>query len=180
MKDIRIVYKDIEEFIIMIKNFQITFIKVLLISLLLLNMVIQTQAGGLTTDSTSQSNLSSAEVRIPFANYTDLSKNGIEDDVYAIVEVDLFNNEVYTFDYYVKLTLPSGLYWEYLFVITTNVQSFKIIHHFYHHAIESGWYIIDVVLTLHTGAQFIVEETLIFDPPGGTSGSDPDLSISFE
>lgn len=117
-------------------------------------------------------------VEILFANYTDLDDDGYLDDVYAEVSVELSGAVAYTFEYFVTLTLPSGLNFSYLFIISTNYQSFNIYNYFYDHAIETGWYTLDVDATLNNGGRSTASSTLVFDPPGGSGGSDPDMEIS--
>ncbi len=46
------------------------------------------------------------------------------------------------------------------------------------HAIDSGWYALDIEATLNKGGRLTASSTLIFNPPGGSVESDPDMEIS--
>ncbi|RMG34074.1 MAG: hypothetical protein D6732_11010 [Methanobacteriota archaeon] len=148
---------------------------IFLLSLLLIGMNLSRASSQVKVQDTSETSIS---VAILFANYTDLDEDGYMDDVYAEVSIDLYGGVAYTFEYYVTLTLPSGLNFSYLFIISTNYQSFTIYNFFYDHATESGWYTLNIDATLNNGGRSTATSTLIFDPPGGSGGSDPDLEIS--
>ncbi len=128
--------------------------------------------------TTSSTETAGIDVEVIFANYTALEDDGYENDVYAEVKVYLYGGETYTFDYEITLTLPSGTSYTYLFIITTNIEDLLIYNFFFNHATESGWYTIDVNVLLHTGGQSTDSHTYTFDPPGGSPGSEPDMTIS--
>ncbi len=148
---------------------------ILFITTILALSMIPPSFGRVSINNTREQTIS---INITFANYTDLDGDGFQDDVYAEVEVKLDGSSAYTFEYNVTLTLPSGLSFSYKFIISTNYQSFIIYHYFFDHAIESGWYTLNAEATLNNGGRSTTSNTFVFDPPGGSGGSDPDLVIS--
>jgi hypothetical protein len=87
----------------------------------------------------------------------------------------------YNFDYFVYLTLPSGLQFNYAISLSSRLQILELNNYFWNHAIETGWYHVEVFVVMRTGGIALSSSDLIFDPPGGSGGSDPisfSLSIS--
>lgn len=105
------------------------------------------------------------------AYYADLDGDGMADDVYSRVDIQLHCGNRYNFDYRISLILPSGFtVYDYL-GINTRLTHFSIATTFYNYAFEAGDYQIDAEALLSTGGQFYHISSLIFDPPGGISGT---------
>ena len=115
-------------------------------------------------------------ITIVDALYTDLDDDGLEDDVFASVDLSLICGNRFNLEYYITLTLPSGLSFTYGYMINTRLDSFTMQNNFYNHAIESGDYQIDVYIVLKTGGISFSHNSVIFDPPGGTD-ADPHFRV---
>ncbi|MFW9852817.1 MAG: hypothetical protein ACFFDS_07740 [Candidatus Thorarchaeota archaeon] len=76
------------------------------------------------------------------------------------------------------LFLPSGQKYIYGFNLVTKDSFLSLRLVFYNHATESGWYTVEI-----HGSYFRTESTvtdsLSFDPPGGTDGTDPPSIMLF-
>jgi hypothetical protein len=70
------------------------------------------------------------------------------------------------------LFLPSGQKYIYGFSFVTRDNYLNLRLIFYNHATESGWYTVEIHGSyFHT--ETVATDTLTFDPPGGTDGTDP-------
>ncbi len=118
-------------------------------------------------------------ITISEAYYADLDNDGYEDDVFVETQLAFTgSSSSYNFDYYIVLTLPSGLSYTYSFAASSKVDFLTIGNYFWSHASEAGWYNVDIHIVMRTGGVALTSESLIFDPPGGTGGADP-INISF-
>ena len=120
-------------------------------------------------------------IQIDDAYYYSADNDDIENDIathFTITVTKRCNNHKKMVNFYllVGLTLPSGTYYEYLFLVTSPcVCTASPTAYFYNHASESGWYLVELTGILMSGdpAQAIGTEAYCFDPPGGTDGTDP-------
>lgn len=119
-------------------------------------------------------------IAIQNAYYFDADGDGKENDVAVDFLLDIHRkngkkNTVH-FDLYAELILPSGISYLYLFKVTSSahVQA-QPTAYFYNHATEPGWYCIELTGVLYRGTpQYSIgTESYYFDPPGGTTGTDP-------
>ena len=121
-------------------------------------------------------------IDITNAYYTALDDDGIENDVVANFDMTVFkndrkySNDRMKFDLYVELILPSGINYIYGYRVTCKrCVSVSPIIYLYNHATEPGWY--TIVLTCVLADRGLVtgigSEYLVFDPPGGTPGTEP-------
>jgi len=124
----------------------------------------------------------SVSIHIDDAYYYAADNDDIENDIathftITVTKKGNFNHKkMVNFYLLVGLTLPSGTYYEYLFlVISPCVCVATPTVYFYNHASESGWYLVELTGILMTGdpAFAIGTEACLFDPPGGTDGTDP-------
>ncbi|MCY3414962.1 MAG: hypothetical protein INQ03_25150 [Candidatus Heimdallarchaeota archaeon] len=115
-------------------------------------------------------------INISEAYYADLEGDGLENDVFVGVDLYLSGRDAYNFDYYIFLTLPSGLQFSYAYAFSAKTDYIYFGNYFWQHALEPGWYDVEVFIVMRSGGLTVSSEALIFDPPGGTGGSDP---ISF-
>ena len=113
------------------------------------------------------------QIDIQEAYYADLEGDGMEDDVFVGVELSFFGSSVYNFDYYIFLTLPSGAEFGYAVALAAHTDVAYLGNFFWNHATESGDYKVTVHTVLRTGGITLFTDCVIFDPPGGTGGSDP-------
>jgi len=160
------------------------FTKVILVSFLMLFAVlpISTVIGELyVTD-----NEITVIINITDAYYTALDNDGIENDIVANFDMTIFkndrkySNERIKFDLYVELILPSGLNYIYGYRVSCKgCVSVSPVIYLYNHATEPGWY--TIVLTCVLADRGLVtgmgSEYLVFDPPGGTPGTEPGSCI---
>ncbi len=76
----------------------------------------------------------------------------------------------------VSLTLPSGVIYDYLFLVTSPCEcvAYPTLY-LINHASESGWYCLEITGILNTNNPYLVygTERFDFDPPGGTDGTGP-------
>ena len=112
-------------------------------------------------------------IDIQEAYYADLEGDGMEDDVFVGVELAFFGASVYNFDYYIFLTLPSGAEFGYAVALAAHTDLAYFGNYFWNHATEPGDYTVTVYTVLRTGGMTLFSDALVFDPPGGTGGSDP-------
>ena len=113
----------------------------------------------------------SVSTTVNYANYGDFDGDGYEDDVYINVTIDLSGGNVYNFDYYLTLTLPSGLSYTYGYSFVTDYDRLVIHHYLMGHATEPGWYDVDIDIIMKTGGIYHTAAYYIFDPPGGQAGA---------
>ena len=113
----------------------------------------------------------SVSIYISSAYYGDIDLDGDEDDIFAKVIVDLQCSNRYQFDYYIFLTQPSGFQVVDALGVNTGRHQLTFSTTFFNYAIESGDYRIDVKILLMNGGPYLVTESIIFDPPGGVSGT---------
>jgi hypothetical protein len=104
------------------------------------------------------------------AYYTDLSGNGLEDDVYGSLEFHFGGKNRITFEYYITLYLPSGHSFTYGYMISTKFSYLFIENFFYAHAFETGDYTFRVDIITKTGGVTHDVYWLVFDPPGHGPG----------
>lgn len=121
-------------------------------------------------------------INITNAYYTALDDDGIENDVVANFDMTVIknsnrhSNERLKFNLYVELILPSGLNYIYGYRVSCKKGvSVSPVIYLYNHATEPGWYTIELTCILAdrglvTG---VGTESLVFDPPGGTPGTEP-------
>lgn len=121
-------------------------------------------------------------IDIDNAYYFSADSDNIENDIAThftiTVEPRYYFNPRATVNFYllVGLTLPSGRYYEYLFLVTSPIVCVATpTAYFFNHASESGWYLVEITGILLTGDPYyaIGTEACCFDPPGGTDGTDP-------
>ena len=103
--------------------------------------------------------------------YGDLDNDGVSDDVYGKVTVDLMCANRFRFDYKITLTLPSGFQTSDYLSINTRLHALVFETVFYNYALESGDYIISAEGLLSTGGLSYTYSDIIFDPPGGVTGT---------
>ena len=123
----------------------------------------------------------SVRINIDDAYYYSADDDDIENDIathFTITVAKRCNNHKKNVNFYllVGLTLPSGTYYEYLFLVTSPcVCTASPIAYFFNHASESGWYLVELTGILMTGDPVfaIGTEAYLFNPPGGTDGTDP-------
>ena len=121
-------------------------------------------------------------IDITNAFYTALDDDGREDDIIAnfdmIVQKNerMLPNERLKFDLYVELILPSGISHLFGFRVTCKkCVSVSPVIHLHNLATEPGWYTIVLTCVLFDRGYItgIGAESLEFDPPGGTPGTEP-------
>ena len=112
-------------------------------------------------------------IDIQEAYYADLEGDGVEDDVFVGVQLSFFGSSVYNFYWCICLTLPSGAEFGYAIALAAHTNLAYLGNYFWNHATESGDYTVIVYTVLRTGGVSIFSDFLVFDPPGGTGGSDP-------
>lgn len=117
-------------------------------------------------------------IQITDAYYFAADKDDLENDVATEFTLDVFSRAKNSVNFYllVRLTLPSGIDYEYLYKVFSPCKaSASPIVYFYNHATEEGWYCVEITAILAKGNQIsgIGTETVFFDPPGGTGGTDP-------
>ncbi|MCE7734947.1 MAG: hypothetical protein GPJ54_08730 [Candidatus Heimdallarchaeota archaeon] len=145
-----------------------------IMTILLLVVVNSVSVSGVNPNSiTSSSGCGDpyVSIRIASAYYADVDLDGDEDDVFAEVLVDLYCSNRYQFDYYIYLTQPSGFQVYDALGVNTRLNQLTFSTTFYNYAMESGDYRIDVKILLMNGGPYLVTESIIFDPPGGVSGT---------
>jgi hypothetical protein len=76
------------------------------------------------------------------------------------------------------LYLPSGQKYIYGFNLVTKESFLSLRLIFYNHATEPGWYIIEI-LGNYFKTKTVATDSLTFDPPGGTDGTDPPSIMLF-
>lgn len=112
--------------------------------------------------------------------YTDLDEDGLEDDIYIEFNFayNAKNDGVVKFELYCQIGLPSTASHKSLYYISTNYQSLSLRIHAFNTATEPGDYKLDMIGVLkgNGGAPTVTTASIIFDPPGGTSG-DPFYKI---
>lgn len=109
--------------------------------------------------------------------YADTDGDGLEDDVYVETVMQILCANRVNFEYYITLTLPSGMSFTYGYQINTRLNLITFDNNFYDHALESGDYKVDVQIFLKTGGISYSSGSLVFDPPGHT-GTDPSFVLS--
>ena len=137
-------------------------------SLIILALIMPT--GVLSKNLTVQSQSSQGpqvNITIDDAYYSDLNNDGLEMDVFARVSLVFNGANRYNMQYYITLTLPSGISWTYGYLINTRLDSIHLDNYFYNHAVEQGNYEITVQLVLKTCGVIYADASHIFDPPGG-------------
>ncbi len=149
------------------KIFQFLILMIFIISLS------STSIGRQNSFSTETLNEPYIGIEITNAFYADLDGNGIEDDIFVQVDLSFFGASTINFDYYIILTLPSGESHAYTISLASHVDKLIIDNYFWNHATEPGWYTVEVHTVLRTGGVQILSDSMVFDPPGGSEGSDP-------
>lgn len=146
--------------------------------MLLILLIISLLTSQVSADRTLKTNSDSVAVTIMIheAYYADLENDGIENDIFVSVELSFSGSNSYNFDYLIYLTLPSGHVFNYYISLSSRVQTLNMGNYFWNHALESGWYHVEASVILRTGGIALTSSDLVFDPPGGSGGSDP---ISF-
>ena len=124
----------------------------------------------------------SVRIHIDDAYYYAADNDDIENDIATHFTItvtkkgNINHKKQVNFYLLVGLTLPSGTYYEYLFLVTSPCMCVATpTAYFYNHASESGWYLVELTGILMAGdpAFAIGTEAFVFDPPGGTDGTDP-------
>ena len=128
------------------------------------------------------------DITITDAYYTDYGRSitNIENDIVVnfdvelTKELDINSNAKVPNQLKLKcyLFLPSGKIFIYGFNLVTKESFLSLRLVFYNHATEPGWYTIEI-----HGSYFKTEtvavDSLTFDPPGGTDGTDPPSIMLF-
>ncbi|MBN1327845.1 MAG: hypothetical protein JXA54_00095 [Candidatus Heimdallarchaeota archaeon] len=108
--------------------------------------------------------------------------DNIENDILShfTLSVQRINNMpgkiVVNFYLLVRLTLPSGVIYEYLFLVTSPCECIAYpTLYLINHATESGWYCLEITGILNGQKSQMISgtERFDFDPPGGTDGTGP-------
>lgn len=100
------------------------------------------------------------------AYYSDLDSDGFEDDVYIRTELLLEGANRYNFDYWLTLTLPSGVQFIFGWGINTRLNFLNIGNNLMNTALEPGWYDLHVEVIMKTGGISYTNTMHTFDPPG--------------
>ena len=120
-------------------------------------------------------------INIDDAYYYAADDDDIENDIathFTITVTKRTHNHKKVVNFYllVRLTLPSGTYYEYLFLVTSPCMCVASpVAQFYNHATEPGWYLVELTGILMTGDPYyaIGTEAYLFDPPGGSDPTEP-------
>ena len=128
-----------------------------------------------TTTTTTESTIN---VAIQYATYTDLDADNNTDDVWAIVEFNLTDSNIYQFYYIITLILPSGIYFEYIVYVWAWVDVVTINNLFFNHATEKGDYVLIVEALLVSPDVDYDSHVYVFDPPGGSDGGKPSFGVA--
>ncbi len=129
-------------------------------------------------ETTVQSNSSTLTIRITDAYYLDASGDGFMDDAEVLFNIDTYSNGRTQFQLYFTLTLPSGRQVQYAYHVNTVLTYLEGSMIFHNDATESGWYNIKIEAVLLTGGASYTALDYDFDPPGHTSGGDPDGELT--
>ncbi|MFX0092074.1 MAG: hypothetical protein ACFFBD_09965 [Candidatus Hodarchaeota archaeon] len=110
------------------------------------------------------------------AYYGEAEADGKENDVivdFTIKTKELqHRSEPLKFGLSLQITHPSGTSYTYDYIVICSRNGFYTpTAYFLNHAIESGYYRIDMTVSLPKSK--IATESYVFDPPGGTGGTDP-------
>jgi len=122
------------------------------------------------------------KIDITDAYYYAADDDNVENDIISFFTLDVKRNsgpmhKNVKFYLLATLRLPSGQYYDYLFMVTSpcNCHAAPVLY-FSNHATEAGWYTIELTIILLKGnpRTSVGTESFEFDPPGGsTDGSDP-------
>lgn len=121
-------------------------------------------------------------ITITDAYYTDYGRSitNVENDIIVDFDVELVKelniNSNAKVPNQLKLKcylfLPSGQKYIYGFNLVTKESFLSLRLIFYNHATEPGWYTIEIHGS-YFRTETVVKDSLTFDPPGGTDGTDP-------
>ncbi len=106
--------------------------------------------------------------------YEDVDNNGVF-DVIVKTRFDLTGVSSGEVEYVIVLTLPSGRDFIYVVQISTPLTSFIVTNTFYDHALESGWYTVEIYARLSNFRNVMGYDSLTFDPPGSDNTDPGDL-----
>lgn len=112
------------------------------------------------------------DVSIVTAYYADLEGDGIENDVYVLLQFDIVDVPIYDFVYQIVLELPSGASYVYLVAVRAWVTTVYLNNYFFNHATESGNYTVYVDTLLVAPYNAADSAMMVFDPPGYSEGGD--------
>ncbi len=107
------------------------------------------------------------------AEYADVDGDLVLNDAIVWFDIHLSRDVRYTLTLYLKLTLPSGMSYQYTYIIITSLNTLHCTMYFYDHAIESGDYLFSATGVLHGCGQDVSIVHYLFDPPGGSGDIDP-------
>lgn len=119
------------------------------------------------------------DISIDHAYYYDLDGDGLEDDIQVdfTLTVNPGIKSPSKSDYYVKLTLPSGLAYLVRLTLIGRYATIHMTFFWYDCATESGWYNINIEAFAYGGSRMgYSTANLDFDPPG-TGGGEPHVKI---
>ena len=119
-------------------------------------------------------------VTINDASYADLDGDNVEDDV--LVFFTCFVRADYRIqrsDFLFSLTLPSGITHYALIIVIGHYNELRLALSWYDSAWEPGWYNVQVEGYAYGIPGGYDYDAIDFDPPTGTGGGDPTISVSF-
>ncbi|TFH03606.1 MAG: hypothetical protein E4H14_16425 [Candidatus Thorarchaeota archaeon] len=125
-------------------------------------------------------NKDSLIVSIESADYLDLDGDQIEDDILTefTITVPKGNWEFVRTFVYCELVLPSGYYFNCLFLMIGSYNSVTLTLGWYNTAIESGWYTFEVYAWgSGPDAPDLGYDSVIFDPPTEEIPGPPSINI---
>jgi len=129
-------------------------------------------------------------ITINDAYYYAADADGIENDVAVkfsldVVDISPYYHSNYVVSFYLLTALhcPSGNSHEYLYQVYCVLDTHETpTIYFYNHAVEAGWYCVEITCFLHYCRNCYVygSEYFDFDPPGGDEGAGGPLQCEIE
>ena len=116
------------------------------------------------------------DVTITEAFYADADSNGV-DDVIVNTHFALEGEIINAIQYLITLTLPSGRQFSYVVIILTTSTDFVVENTFWDHALESGWYTVEIYVKLGGFYNIMDSDQVVFDPPGGDNADPGGLGV---
>ena len=116
------------------------------------------------------------DVTITEAFYADVDSNGA-DDVIVKAHFALEGEIINAVQYLITLTLPSGRQFSYVVLILTTSTDFVVENTFWDHALESGWYTVEIYVKLGGFYNIMDSDRVVFDPPGGDNADPGGLGV---
>ena len=141
-------------------------------------IIISSSVNSVSAYTPDESKLSAVfNVTILDAGYSDMDGGIDKNDVYVILEFNLGYALYYEFDYYITLTLPSGISYTYFVWVIAWVETIQLTNIFYNHATESGNYSVYIDALMYYPEYIWDYDFIAFDPPGGSAGGDPEFLV---